>query len=71
MLSAHLLTSRSGVQHHKSRTLEPKWGETKYCLVQEPSTQNLRVQVDDYDIVNLEVRCRFPAELLQLLQLTA
>ena len=44
------------VQHHKSKTLDPKWGEFKYCLVQEPKTQNLRVEVHDYDVVNISVR---------------
>ena len=47
------------MQHHKSKTLEPKWNETKYCLVQEPSTQDLKVQVDDYDVVNLQACLRY------------
>ena len=43
------------LQHHKSKTLDPKWNEFKYCLVQEPKTQNLHVEVHDYDVVNFAV----------------
>ena len=58
------------MQHHKSRTLDPKWGEVKYCLVQEPKTQNLRVEVHDFDVVNISVSwpppdlCMLVSELL-------
>jgi C2 domain len=39
----------------KKRTLEPEWKETLFLLAQEPATQNLRVELYDWDAVHLSV----------------
>lgn len=38
-------------------TLTPHWNDTKYCLVQEPKTQSLHVELADHDAINLKVHC--------------
>ena len=43
------------MQKWQKHTLKPKWNDTKYCLVQEPKTQNLHVEMADHDAVNLKV----------------
>jgi hypothetical protein len=43
----------------KKKTLHPTWNETKHVLVQEPSTQFLRVEMFDHDLFQ-------PKELLNL-----
>jgi hypothetical protein len=43
----------------KKKTLTPHWNETKHVLVQEPSTQFLRVEMYDHDLFQ-------PKELLNL-----
>lgn len=39
----------------KKRTLAPVWNETLFVLVQEPRTQSLRVEMFDWDAINLTV----------------
>lgn len=41
-------------QEHKKNTLTPRWDERKWLMVQEPTTQDLRVEVFDYDRVNVK-----------------
>ncbi len=45
--------SRTKVVH---KTLKPQWNEELHVLVQEPSTQLLRVEMFDHDIFNVKVR---------------
>ena len=47
--------SRTKVAH---KTLKPQWNEELHVLVQEPSTQLLRVEMFDHDIFNVKVRGR-------------
>ena len=44
------------VQKH---TLTPHWDEDLYVMVQEPKTQNLRVQMFDRDLLNVKARPAF------------
>lgn len=39
---------------HVKHTLTPHWNDTKYCLVQEPKTQSLHVELADHDAINLK-----------------
>jgi len=41
------------------KTLKPQWNEELHVLVQEPSTQLLRVEMFDHDIFNVKVGARF------------
>ena len=52
-LSSAVLQSRTKVAH---KTLKPQWNEELHVLVQEPSTQLLRVEMFDHDIFNVKVR---------------
>lgn len=36
-------------------TLEPAWEETFYILVQEPTTQMLKLELYDYDTISMKV----------------
>lgn len=51
------MQARTKVAHN---TLTPKWDEQLHVLVQEPTTQQLRVEMFDYDTVNVKVRSRTP-----------
>lgn len=42
------------MQSHKKNTLTPRWDERKWLMVQEPKTQDLRVEVFDWDRVNVK-----------------
>lgn len=42
------------LQEHKKNTLTPRWDERKWLMVQEPKTQDLRVEVFDWDRVNVK-----------------
>ncbi|KAK9803778.1 hypothetical protein WJX73_005763 [Symbiochloris irregularis] len=46
--------TRKETTGYKKHTLHPTWNETKYCLVQEPKTQELHVEMADHDAVNLK-----------------
>ena len=48
----HGLRAQS-VQKH---TLTPHWDEDLYVMVQEPKTQNLRIQMFDRDLLNVKAR---------------
>ena len=37
------------------KTLEPEWGETFHVLVQEPTTQDLKVELYDWDGISFAV----------------
>lgn len=39
-------------QEHKKNTLTPVWNERKWLMVQEPQTQDLRVELFDWDRIN-------------------
>lgn len=41
-----------GTQEHKKNTLTPVWNERKWLMVQEPQTQDLRVELFDWDRIN-------------------
>ena len=45
--------SRTKVAH---KTLKPQWNEELHVLVQEPTTQLLRVEMFDHDTFNVKVR---------------
>ena len=45
------------VQKH---SLTPQWDEDLYVLVQEPKTQNLRIQMFDRDLLNVKARAPNP-----------
>ncbi|CAD7701174.1 unnamed protein product [Ostreobium quekettii] len=49
-------THRHAVTTVKKNTLNPKWGEEFYMLVQEPTSQNLMVLVNDIDAVNVSLK---------------
>ncbi len=40
------------MQDHKKNTLTPTWNERKWLMVQEPQTQDLRIEVFDWDRIN-------------------
>ena len=40
------------MKEHKKNTLTPVWNERKWLMVQEPQTQDLRIEVFDWDRVN-------------------
>ena len=40
------------LQDHKKNTLTPVWNERKWLMVQEPQTQDLRIEVFDWDRIN-------------------
>ena len=42
------------LQEHKKNTLTPTWNERKWLMVQEPETQDLRVEVFDWDRLNVK-----------------
>ena len=44
------------VQSVQKHTLTPHWDEDLYVMVQEPKTQNLRIQMFDRDLLNVKVR---------------
>ena len=48
----------AGPQKWLKHTLHPKWEDSKYCLVQEPKTQDLHVELSDHDAINLKVLSR-------------
>ena len=58
--SAQALCSRCFVglcaQSLQKHTLTPHWDEDLYVLVQEPKTQNLRIQMFDRDLLNVKAR---------------
>jgi Ca2+-dependent lipid-binding protein len=41
----------------QKKTLSPEWGETFHVLVQEPTTQDLKVVMYNWEGVSLSVRC--------------
>ena len=43
------------------KTLAPKWNEELHVLVQEPTSQLLRVEMFDHDTFNLKVPALVPA----------
>lgn len=38
-----------------ANTLTPRWEEELHVLVQEPTTQQLRVEMFDHDMINVKV----------------
>ena len=42
------------LQDHKKNTLTPVWNERKWLMVQEPQTQDLRIEVFDWDRINVK-----------------
>lgn len=48
-------TIQCPLQKHKTKTLSPEWNEQFHFLVQEPKTQDLRLQVYDWDGVHFKV----------------
>ena len=46
------MQSRTKVAH---KTLKPQWNEELHVLVQEPTTQLLRVEMFDHDTFNVKV----------------
>ena len=49
------IASLSGaLQDHKKNTLAPVWNQRKWLMVQEPKTQDLRVEMFDYDRIHLK-----------------
>ena len=53
------MQSRTKVMH---KTLKPQWNEELHVLVQEPTTQLLRVEMFDHDLFNPKASPKIPLE---------